>query len=228
MSKQKKNANYQTDKKIADQAKKEEQKIKEKNAKTVKIAAICAGAVLAVVAIIVGILFAVGAFDYSPEPTYHATFNIKGYDSIHIELYGNDAPETVKNFITLAEEGFFDDRTFHTFVDGLLYGGSLKDDYASYGIKGEFSSNGFENNIPMKKGVLCMARGEDYNSAYGQFFVLTKNNKDIAGDYAAFGRITNLEVLKSILKNIEVDENGKVVESTAPRILSVTLHEAHH
>ena len=228
MGKQKKNSNYQTEKAIAQQAQKEEQKQKEKQAKTIKTIAISTGAVLALIAIIIGILFAVGAFDYSPEPTYHATLTVEDYGNIHIELYGNDAPETVKKFIELAEGGFYDDRTFHTFLNGMLYGGSQKADYGEDGIKGEFASNGFENKIPMKKGVVCMARGDDYDSAYGQFFILTENNKDIEGEYAPFGKVTELDVLKNILNDIEVDENGKISFESMPRILSVSLHAAHH
>lgn len=228
MAKQKKNSNYQTEKSIAEKAKKEEQKLKEKQAKTVKLVAICAGAVVALVAIVLGILLAVGAFDYSPEPTYHATLTVENYGSLHIELYGNDAPETVENFIDLAESGYFDGMSLHTFAEGLLYAGSENADGGSKGIKGEFESNGFENKIPMKKGVVCMARGEGNDSAYGQFFILTKNNSDLKGDYAAFGKVTEFDALKDILKDIEVGSDGKIDADSAPKILSVSLHEAHH
>lgn len=227
MAKQKKNSNYQTDKAIAEKAKKEEQKKKDKQTKTIKITAICIGAAVTFIALVVGILFAVGAFDYSPEATYHATLNLDNGSSLHIELYGEDAPKTVENFIDLAEAGYFDGMYLHTFANGLLYGGSEKADGGSKGIKGEFESNGFENKIPMKKGVICMARGEDKNSAYDQFFILTKNNSSLKGDYAAFGKLTDLDALKDILKSIETDADGSIT-GNPPKITSISLHAAHH
>lgn len=228
MAKQKKNSNYQTEKNIAEKAKKEEEKQKAEQAKKIKLAAIIAGASAAFIALFFGILFAAGAFDYSPEPTYHATVSLDNGQSLHIELYGEDAPETVENFIDLAEAGYFDGMYLHTFADGLLYGGSENADGGSKGIKGEFSSNGTENKIPMKKGVVCMARGEDYDSAYGQFFILTKNKSELKGNYAAFGKITDMDALKTILKGIETDAGGNITDSTAPKITGISLHAAHH
>ena len=228
MAKQKKNSNYQTEKSLAKKVEKEELKKKQHQAKVVKIVAICAGAVLALAALVVGILFAVGVFEYSPEPTYHATLNIEGHDAIHIELYGEDAPKTVKHFIELAEAGYFDGKYLHTLTDGLLYGGSELADGGVKGIEGEFANNGIENKIPMTKGTVCLSRGLSKNSGYGQFFILTNKNTSLAGDYAAFGKITDIDALNDILKSIKVDKNGNVLDETAPKILSVSLHEAHH
>lgn len=227
MAKQKKNSNYQTDKAIAKKAEKEELKQKEKRAKQIKLAAIIAGASAAFIALLFGILFAIGVFDYSPEPTYHATVLLDNGSSLHIELYGKDAPETVENFKELAESGYFDGMYLHTFAEGLLYGGSKNADGGNNGITGEFESNGVENKIPMKKGVVCMARGEDPDSAYGQFFILTKDNAKLSGDYAAFGKLTEMDTLEDILKDIETDADGKISEDSAPKITSISLHAAH-
>ena len=226
MAKKKKNSNYVTEKTIAAKEQKAEQKLKEKKAKTVKIVAISVGAVLAFAAIIVGILLGVGAFDYDPDPTYHATFTFDSGESLHIELYGNDAPETVKHFTKLCESGYYDGRSAHTLINSLLYVGMVDAGNGESGIKGEFELNGFKNKIPMKKGTVCMARGESYDSAYGQFFVLTKNKSSLKGEYAAFGSVTNLDVLETLVDRIEVDENGRV--TNAPVITGVSLHEAHH
>ena len=223
MAKQKKNSNYVTEKTAAAKAERDAAKLKELRDKKLKIIAISIAASVALIALIVGILFATGAFDYNPDPTYHATVNFDDGSSLHIELYGNDAPETVKHFRKLCEEGHFNGRTAHSLLDGSLYFGT--EISGATGIKGEFSDNGVENKIPMKKGVVCMARGSEYDSAYGQFFVLTQNNSDIKGQYAAFGRITELEGLESLLDKITVDANGVVTGS--PKITGVSLHAAH-
>lgn len=226
MANKKKNSNYVTDKTIAAKAEKEAAKLKEKKAKTTKLAAIWIGGIVAFIAVLFGILFAFGAFTYDPETTYHATVNIEGHDSLHIELYGNDAPTTVKHFIDLCEDGYFEGKTIHTLLNGLLYGGSQIADGGSNTIKGEFSDNGFDNKIPMKKGVIAMARGEGNNSAYGQFFFLTENDSSLKGKYAAFGKVTEIEALEEIINSIKVGSDGKI--ENAPKITSISLHEAHH
>lgn len=227
MAKQKKNSNYQTEKTANEKALKEEQKQKEKQAKQIKLASIIAGASAGFIALLMLILFIAGAFDYVPETTYHATVEVEGYGSLHIALYGEDAPQAVDNFIELAGKGYFDGMYFHTFIDGLLYGGGENADAGRGGIKGEFSANGVENKILMKKGVVCMARGDDYDSAYDQFFILTENNSELSGNYAAFGKVTDMETLNAILKAIETNADGSITEDSAPKITKISLHEAH-
>lgn len=224
MAKKSKNSNYVTEKTIAAKNEKEAAKEKAKKDKTTKIIAIAIASSIAAIALIVGILFATGAFDYKPEATYHAAFTFDDGSSLHIELYGNDAPETVKHFIKLCEDGHFDGRTAESLLEGLIYIGKEVD--GKEGIKGEFSANGFENKIPMKKGVLCMARGEDYNSAYGRFFILSKNDSSLKGEYAAFGKITDMDGFNGFLKNFVINEDGETVGS--PKVTNVSLHAAHH
>ena len=223
MAKQKKNSNYVTEKTIAAKAEREAAKAKDKKNKTIKIVAIAVSASLLFIGLVVGLLIGLGAFDYSPDPTYHATFTFDNGSSLHIELYGNDAPETVKHFIKLCQDGHFNGRSAHSLINGELFVGEEVAD--AKGIKGEFKSNGVENKIPMKKGVICMARGSDPNSAYGQFFILTKNDSSLKGEYAAFGKLTDTGAIDSLLKSITVDENGRV--SNAPKITNVSLHAAH-
>ena len=227
MAKQKKNSNYVTEKTIAAKAQKEDQKQKEKKAKTTKTVAISVGSAVAVLAIIFGILFACGAFEYSPKSTNHVNIEIEDYGTLHVELYGNDAPKTVENFLKLAEDGYFDSMTLHTFLDGLLYGGSKVASNVGSGVVGEFYENGYENKVKMEKGVIAMARGENPNSAYGQFFIVTeKDAKDLEGSYAAFGKITNTELLDKILADLE-GVNGEINPSDAPRIVGIDSHEHH-
>ena len=223
MAKQKKNSNYVTEKTAAAKAEREAAKIKEKKEKTIKIVAISVGSAVLVIGLIIGLLAALGAFSYDPDPTYHATFSFDNGSSLHIELYGNDAPETVKHFIKLCQDGHFNGRSAHSLINGEMFIGMEVAD--SKGIKGEFSSNGIENKIPMKKGVVCMARGEDPNSAYGQFFILTKNDSSLKGEYAAFGKITDTTALDAMLDAITVNEDGRI--EGAPKITNVSLHEAH-
>ena len=112
------------------------------------------------------------------------------------------------------------------FLENMLYLGSSTADGGDKGIKGEFSANGFDNKIPMKKGVVCLDRGEDYNSGYGRFFVLTKNNSKLSGQYAAFGKITDMDALEDLLDDCNIYATGVISES--PKITSVSLHAAHH
>ena len=100
--------------------------------------------------------------------------------------------------------------------------GSENKDGGKDGIKGEFSSNGVENKVLMEKGVVCMSRGEGKDSAYGQFFILTEDNKDLMGEYAAFGKLTDVSALETLLDKITFDENGNVTR--APKITSITTH----
>ena len=225
MAKQKKNANYVTDKTTAAKAAKEAAKEKEKQKKNIKLAVTISAIAVGCIALIVGFLAIVGVFSYTPEATNHASVLLSNGQSFHIELYGHDAPKTVEHFVELCEDGYFTNKSLHTLTDGLLYGGSDKADGGKNGIKGEFADNGVENKVKMKKGVIAMARGESGDSAYGQFFFLTKNNSDLEGKYAAFGKITDLDALDTLLKSISVSADGSV--ENAPTIKSISFHDSH-
>ena len=225
MAKQKKNSNYVTEKTSAAKAEMEAAKEKELKAKKVKTLVLAIVIPVLAIALIVGILFLTGAFDYDPHPTYHATVTLDNGTSLHIELYGNDAPETVKHFIKLSQENYFNGRSVLSLVDGSLYLGNETADGDKLGIKGEFESNGFDNRIPMRKGVVCMARGDGNNTAYGQFFILTKKNASLKGEYAAFGRMTDTEALDNLLDSLTVNADGSIKD--APKITGISLHAAH-
>ena len=201
-----------------------QQKRKQRQIKTV----VSVIALVAAVGILIGILFAAGVFDYQPQSTYDVLITVKDYGSIHVELYGNDAPETVKHFLALADSDYYNGKSIFKLFDDLMYMGAEEASDADRGIKGEFSENGFENKISHKKGILSMARGEDPDSAYGQFFIVTKNSPELDGKYAAFGKVTSgMEVIDRICESIQTDADGMIAENSRPIITSIESHASH-
>ena len=121
------------------------------------------------------------------------------------ELYPEIAPKTVENFETLANKGFYDGLIFHRVIPGfMIQGGDPKGTGIGgpgYTIFGEFSANGFKNDLKHERGVLSMARAMDPNSAGSQFFIMHADAPHLDGEYAAFGKITKgLDVVDAIAK----------------------------
>lgn len=119
------------------------------------------------------------------------------------ELYPEIAPNTVNNFISLIKKGFYDGLIFHRVINGFMIQGGDPDGTGmggpGYGIKGEFSQNGFPNNLKHTEGVLSMARSMMPDSAGSQFFIMHKTSPHLDGAYAAFGKITEgMEVVNAI------------------------------
>jgi peptidyl-prolyl cis-trans isomerase B (cyclophilin B) len=128
---------------------------------------------------------------------------IKDYGTIKIELDEKNAPISSENFKNLVEEGFYDGIIFHRVIENFMIQGGDPNGTGTGGssknIPGEFSSNGFENNLKHVRGVLSMARTNDPNSASSQFFVMHQNAPHLDGQYAAFGCLTDgFEVLDKI------------------------------
>jgi len=115
-------------------------------------------------------------------------------DTMSGELYPETAPETVANFVKLAESGFYDGVIFHRVIPGFMIQGGDPDGTGTggpgYGIKGEFSANGFENDLKHERGVISMARAANPDSAGSQFFIMVEDSPHLDGQYAAFGRVT--------------------------------------
>ncbi len=145
---------------------------------------------------------------------------IEGYGSVVMELYPDVASNTVNNFISLIEEGFYDDNTFHRLVEGfVLQGGDPTGTGTGgpeYSIKGEFTSNGFENNLSHEKYVVSMARSTDMDSAGSQFFIMLEDNDFLDGEYASFGKVIDgFDNLDRIVKNERVADmdSGQLVNN---------------
>ena len=218
--------------------------------------------VIALIAIIV--LIGVIGFGYYKKATFTsqnpvATMEVENFGTIKMELYPDQAPEAVANFIKLANNGFYDGTTFHRIVkDFMIQTGSkdgdgttgaklsnLKEDGADtdYSIKGEFLANGVTNTIKFEEGTVAMARAdytqyssslksESYNSACSQFFIMTKENTNLNGYYAAFGKVTEgMDVVHNI-ENVEVtaaegEEDTEDAEIStpvnAPKVTSIRV-----
>lgn len=169
--------------------------------------------------------------NYPSEVTENpiVTITMNNDEKVVIELEPKVAPNTVANFIFLAEDGFYDGLTFHRVIPGfMIQGGDPLGNGTGgpdYSIDGEFSSNGFENNLKHERGVISMARSQDFNSAGSQFFIMVEAAPHLDGEYAAFGKvIEGMEVVDKIvsvergkadkpledqvMKNVEVDTKG--------------------
>ena len=174
-----------------------------------------------------------------------ATMEIEGLGTMKIELYPDQAPNTVANFITLANRGFYDGLTFHRIVKDFMVQGGDKEGTGSgaptlsdikdggsttetYAIRGEFVQNGFnQNTLRHEKGVISMARSdysqmglyeEGYNSAGSQFFIMTGDNASLNGYYAAFGKvIEGMDVLDKLNETeVTTSEDSSDSEASTP------------
>ena len=121
------------------------------------------------------------------------TIEMENGDIIKAKLYPEIAPNTVNNFISLVSKGYYDGIIFHRVIRGfMIQGGDPKGTGAGgpgYQIDGEFSANGFQNDLKHTPGVLSMARTMEPNSAGSQFFIMHKTSPHLDGQYAAFGKV---------------------------------------
>lgn len=146
-----------------------------------------------------------------------AVITIKEYGDITVELYQDKAPNTVANFISLANSGFYDGLTFHRVIENFMIQGGDPNGNGTggpgYSIKGEFPDNGYENNdVRHEAGVISMGRTQyDLDSAGSQFFICSVTYPSLDGKYAAFGKVTEgLEIVEAISK-VKTDKNDKPV-----------------
>ena len=121
------------------------------------------------------------------------TFEMENGDIIKAELYPDIAPNTVNNFISLVNRGFYNGLIFHRVINGFMIQGGCPDGNGmggpGYSIKGEFSQNGFKNDLKHTPGVLSMARAMHPDSAGSQFFIMHQTSPHLDGAYAAFGKV---------------------------------------
>lgn len=122
------------------------------------------------------------------------TITMENGDVMKAELYPEVAPNTVNNFISLVKKGYYDGLIFHRVIRGFMIQGGCPEGTGmggpGYSIKGEFSQNGFKNDLKHTEGVLSMARSMMPNSAGSQFFIMHKDAPHLDGAYAAFGKVT--------------------------------------
>lgn len=130
------------------------------------------------------------------------TFEMEGGSIIKAELYPEIAPNTVKNFISLISKGYYDGLTFHRIIPGFMIQGGCPEGTGmggpGYSIAGEFSHNGFKNDLKHTRGVLSMARSMNPNSAGSQFFIMHADAPHLDGEYASFGKVIDEEGLKTV------------------------------
>ncbi|MCE5236072.1 MAG: peptidylprolyl isomerase [Clostridiaceae bacterium] len=144
---------------------------------------------------------------------------------IKLELDRSAAPNTVSNFLTLAQAGFYDGLIFHRVIKGFMIQGGCPDGTGmggpGYCIKGEFSANGVKNPIVHKRGVISMARSQHKDSAGSQFFIMHADAPHLDGQYAAFGRV--VEGIETVDEIAAAPTGHSDRPKTAMRIKSVTL-----
>ena len=153
------------------------------------------------------------------------TIEMENGDILKGELYPDIAPNTVNNFISLIQKGFYDCVIFHRVIEGfMLQGGDPQGTGMGgpdYSIKGEFTQNGFENNLAHDPGVLSMARTMAPDSAGSQFFIMHKKSPHLDGLYAAFGKITEGMDIVDKIASVPTDSNDRPMETQ--RMKKVTV-----
>lgn len=157
--------------------------------------------------------------DYQTENPVVALY-IEGYGSVVCELYPSIAPNTVNNFISLVKSGFYDNNTFHRLIPGFVLQGGDPNGIGSggpgYHIAGEFSSNGFKNDLKHTEGILSMARSNAPDSAGSQFFIMLGEATHLDGSYAAFGKVIDgMDTVRLIEKMERVADasSGKLAKN---------------
>lgn len=153
------------------------------------------------------------------------TIEMSNGSKMKAELYPEIAPNTVNNFISLINKGFYNGLIFHRVIPGFMIQGGCPEGSGmgdpGYSIKGEFSANGFDNSLKHTAGVLSMARAMNPNSAGSQFFIMHKDAPHLDGQYAAFGKIIEgLDVVNAIAETA-TDWNGHPYEDQTMKSVTV-------
>ena len=155
------------------------------------------------------------------------TFEMENGDIMKAELYPQVAPNTVNNFISLVNKGFYDGLIFHRVINGFMIQGGDPEGTGmggpGYGIKGEFAQNGFANDLKHSAGVLSMARSMMPNSAGSQFFIMHKDAPHLDGQYAAFGKVVSGMDVVDKIASVRTDWNDK--PTTPVKMKTVELIE---
>lgn len=153
------------------------------------------------------------------------TITMENGDVMKAELYPDIAPNTVNNFISLVKKGFYDGLTFHRVISGFMIQGGCPEGTGmggpGYNIRGEFSQNGFPNDLKHEPGVLSMARTMFPDTAGSQFFLMHKTSPHLDGSYAAFGKVTEgLDIVDKIAR-VDTDFRDRPIEPQVIRSMTV-------
>ena len=153
------------------------------------------------------------------------TIEMENGDTMVAELYPEIAPNTVNNFISLVQKGFYDGLIFHRVISGFMIQGGCPDGTGmggpGYSIKGEFLQNGFPNELKHTEGVLSMARAMHPDSAGSQFFTMHKDAPHLDGAYAAFGKIVEGMDVVDKIAGVRTDYNDRPMKEQKIRRMTV-------
>ena len=153
------------------------------------------------------------------------TIEMENGDTMVAELYPEIAPNTVNNFISLVQQGFYDGLIFHRVISGFMIQGGCPDGTGmggpGYSIKGEFLQNGFPNELKHTEGVLSMARAMHPDSAGSQFFIMHKDAPHLDGAYAAFGKIVEGMDVVDKIAGVRTDYNDRPMKEQKIRRMTV-------
>ena len=157
-----------------------------------------------------------------------ATITMENGAKIVCELYPNIAPESVRNFISLAGRGFYNGLIFHRVIPGFMIQGGCPQGTGmggpGYCIKGEFASNGVENNLRHSRGVLSMARSQAPNTAGSQFFIMHADGYFLDGEYAAFGMVMDGMEEVDRIASVRTNSQDKPFENQTIASITVETH----
>ena len=164
------------------------------------------------------------------KDTIQATITMEDGGVIVLELYPEIAPQSVRNFVYLARQGFYGGLKFHRIIKGFMIQGGCPDSTGAggpgYSIKGEFAANGFANDLSHTRGVLSMARTNIPDTAGSQFFIVHETSPHLDGQYAAFGAVTSgMDVVDRLAETPVTDGNGSVAARNMPVIKTITIDD---
>lgn len=155
------------------------------------------------------------------------TIEMENGDIMKAELYPEIAPNTVNNYISLIQKGYYDGLIFHRVIKGFMIQGGCPDGNGmggpGYSIHGEFAQNGFENNLAHTKGVLSMARSMMPDSAGSQFFIMHEDSPHLDGSYAAFGKIVEGQDIVDKIAQTATDYSDRPLEPQVMKKVTVEL-----
>jgi len=156
-----------------------------------------------------------------------AEIKVKDYGSIFVRFFEEAAPKAVENFVTHAKNGYYDGVTFHRIIENFMIQGGDPQGTGmggpGYSIKGEFTANGFRNDLKHERGVISMARTANPNSAGSQFFIMHQDAPHLDGQYASFGRV--IEGMEEVdrIANVKRDYRDKPLEDQRMKKVTVEI-----